>query len=93
MINIDWKGYFRSRVWFGFECNSIMHESDGKVRGDWIRPIYVDTKKDRARHQPWWIFKRNKSVEFNGGHTHYDEVTSEEPYRTEGLLTYKVRND
>ena len=63
-----------------------MHSLDGKVRAEWIRPIYVNTAKDRAMHAKWWTFGKKRSK----GHTHYIEYEND---NGAGVKTYREIDD
>jgi len=42
MININFKQFFRDRIWFGWKCEYIVHLEDNSTEANW-------------RHSPWII--------------------------------------
>lgn len=40
MINIDFKAYFRDRVWFTWQCLNILHDVDGKPNATWQATLF-----------------------------------------------------
>lgn len=60
MINIDFKAYFRDRIWFGWKCDYVVHLHDGGIEANW-------------RHSPWIIHSLIPVVKRKGKLDHFKE--------------------